>query len=104
MITITNYNSGEVLVSEEGGPSVRLSRDASNRLIMMGRMHTVDEFIEKLSSLIPDETLVASIRKAFEGKTSTERWNHKEKFARLQTLSKGFEPKNPDQVWETVNL
>lgn len=104
MITLTNYESGEMLIANDGGISLRLSHDQANRLIMTARMHTVAEFVEKLPTLISDETLLKKIREAFEGKTSSERWNLKEKFARLQTLTKGYSPKNPGEVVEKATL
>ena len=104
MITITNFGSGEVQISDGEGHSIKLDREAGNRLVMVGRMQTVAEFIEKLPTLISDDNLLKGILSAFEGKNSSERWNLKEKFARLDTLAKGYEPKNPDQVVEVVTL
>lgn len=102
MITLTNFESGELLIVDGGGDSVRLTRDQANRLIMMARMHTVSEFIEKLLQLIPQEKLVQKIRQSFEGKGSTERWNIKEKFARLGTLAKDYHSQNPTKVAEVI--
>lgn len=102
-ITLTNYESGEMVLAQDG-LQVRLVRDLSNRLIMAARMHTVAEFIEKLPTLITEPAILQAIQSAFEGKSSTERWNVKEKFARLQTLAKGYESPKPDQIADTVTL
>lgn len=105
MVTLTNYNSGELLIADDsGGPSVRLNREEANRLILLARMHTSGEFAEKLASFISDNVLAGLILKDFEKKSSTERWNLKEKFARLHTLSKGYEPAKPEAVAEVVPL
>ena len=71
---------------------------------MTARMHTVAEFIEKLPTLISDEALLKKILITFDGKTSSDRWNLKEKFARLQTLTKGYVPKNPGEIVEVAEL
>jgi hypothetical protein len=108
MIKLENYGSGELLIADDTGTSLRLSHDQANRLIMTARMHTVAEFLEKLPSLIVGaqhaEPLLKKILAAFDGKTSSERWNLKEKFARLQTLTKGYISKGPNEVVETVAL
>lgn len=105
MIRITNFGSGEVLIEDGSGLSARLDRDTANRLIMAGRMQTVAEFIEKLHILIPNAALVGLVRAAFDGAaSSTEKWNLKEKFARLTSLAKGYESKNPSEVVETVSF
>ena len=104
MITLTNYESGELLISGGSGQETRLTRDQANRLIMMARMHTIAEFIEKIPSLIASELLAKSILSVFEEKNSTERWNLKEKFARLGTLTKGYTPKDPEAVAEVIRL
>lgn len=105
MITLINYSSGEVEIKDDEGHSLRLHREASNRLIMTGRMHTIVEFVEKIPTLITNEPLLKQIISAFEKTTtSSERWNLKEKFARLTTLTKGYDPKNPDEVFEKVSF
>ena len=105
MITITNFGSGEVQISDDQGHSLKLDRGAANRLVMMGRMHTVAEFVEKLPTFIGEPVLCGAIRQLFEKATnSSEKWNLKEKFARLQTLVKGYLPKNPTEVLEVVSL
>jgi hypothetical protein len=104
MITLTNFGSGELWVVDDGGVSLRLSHDQANRLIMTARMHTVVDFIERLPALVTDEKLLEKILTTFEGKTSSERWNLKEKFARLGTLAKGYVPKNPVEIVEIVKL
>lgn len=104
MVTLTNYSSGELVISDETGRSLRLSRDQANRLIMTARMRTTEDLIEKLPSLMTDETLVKKILGIFEGKNSSERWFLKEKFARLTTLIKGYEPENPGEILETVTF
>lgn len=102
MVTLTNYSSGELLIADGSGRSVRLGREEANRLILYARMHTVAEFVEKLSSLVGDSSLVGSILEGFEKMSSTDRWNLKEKFARLHTLAAGFHPKDPVTVVEVV--
>jgi len=72
---------------------------------MAGRMHTVTEFMNKLHILIPNPALAGLVRVAFDGAaSSTEKWNLKEKFARLTTLARGHETKNPSEVLETVSF
>ncbi len=105
MVTITNYGSGEIMIEDGEGRSLRLDREAGNRLVMTGRMHTVAEFVEKLPSFVTEPILLASILAYFEkAANASEKWNLKEKFARLGTLTKGYEPKNPSEVVETVSL
>lgn len=103
MITITNYTSGEILL-KNGVAEKKLSREEATRLVMAARMHNVAEFIEKLPTLIADFHLVESIQNSFENKDSSTRWGIKEKFARLRTLSKSYEPKEALTVVETVSL
>lgn len=104
MISLINYSSGEMIIDDGRATPVRLGRDAANRVIMTARMHGVDEFLQKLPSLIPDEALLATLTAAFEGKDNTARWNLKEKFARLVTLAKGYTPADPSQVLDQVRL
>lgn len=105
MITLTNYSSGELLVNDDTGHSLRLSQEAANRLILHARMHTVVEFAQGLPGLISDPALVQAITTFFESaKTSSERWNLKEKFARLQTLTKGYQPLAAAEVVEVVKF
>jgi len=104
-MTITNFGSGEVEISDDQGRRIRLDRESANRLVMAGRMHTVAEFVEKLPSLIFDQEFVRILQESFEkAPTSTDKWNLKEKFARLTTLTKGYEPKNPAEVMESVTF
>lgn len=86
---LNNYSSGELEILDQAGHALRLDREASNRLIMMARMHTVAEFVEKLPQLIHEEFLQKKLLELFEKGTKTQRWNLKEKFARLNTLTKG---------------
>lgn len=102
MIRLVNHDSGELSIEDGDGIPLRLSRDQTNRLIMMARMHTTEEFLEKLPTLILNEALQEKIRHRFQGKSSTERWNLKEKFARLTTLTKGYESKDPKAVLEKI--
>lgn len=105
MIQLVNYASGEVEIAADSGQKLRLSRDQSNRLIMMARMHTVAEFMEKLPAIIEDGALLEEIRKKFrEAPSSSDQWNLKEKFARLVTLTKGYVPKNPEDVAERITF
>lgn len=90
--------------SEEADHSLRLSRDQANRLILTARMHTTEELIEKLPDLISDQALLKSILAEFDGKTSSQRWNLKEKFARLTTLSKVYQTERPEEITEEVSL
>jgi hypothetical protein len=104
-MTITNFGSGEVEISDESGRRIRLDRESANRLVMAGRMHTVAEFVEKLPALVSDSEIVAAIRSAFEeAPTSTDKWNLKEKFARLRTLAKGYQSANPGEIVESVSI
>jgi hypothetical protein len=103
-MTITNYESGEIEISNEQGLICRLDRDQANRLVMAARMHSVAEFLEQLPTLLVDEPLRKEISKFFEEKTSSQRWTLKEKFARLRTAVKGYEAKAPEQVVETIQL
>lgn len=105
MVTITNYGSGEVQIEDDQGHRLRLDRETGNRLVMTGRMHTVAEFVEKLPSFVTEPDLLASILAYFEkAANASEKWNLKEKFARLGTLTKGYEPKNPLEVVEEIRL
>ncbi len=105
MITVTNYNSGEILLETPTGHSLRLAWEEANRLVMFARMHGVEEFIENLPRLIPDEELVRALRTCFEtARTKTDRWNFKEKFARLRTISRGCKPDHPGEIVETVKI
>ena len=100
---MTNFGSGEIDIADDQGHSLRLDREAANRLVMAGRMHTVAEFVEKIPTLIPDSSLSRSILDVFEkARTSSEKWSLKEKFARLTTLAKGYEPKEPSAILEKV--
>jgi len=104
-MTITNFESGEVEIASDQGVKLRLAREAANRLIMMARMHTVAEFLEKLPSFIGDPKLLEEIQKAFRvAASSSDQWNLKEKFARLVTLTKGYESKNPTGILETISF
>jgi hypothetical protein len=104
-MTITNFASGEIEILDGQGRHIRLDRAAANRLVMAGRMHTVAEFVEKLPSLIVDQEFVRVLQESFEkAPTSTDKWNLKEKFARLTTLTKGYTPTEPDAVVEEVSI
>ncbi len=105
MITLTNDSSGELLIANGAGPSVRLSREAATRLILHARMHNVADFLEALPQLIAATEIVNQLRTLFASlQTPSDRWNFKEKFARLQTLSKEHQPKSPPEVVETIKL
>lgn len=104
MVTLTNYGSGEMLIADDAGVSLRLSQDQANRLIMTARMHTVAEFLEKLPELLAAPGLLKAVQATFDGKSSSERWMLKEKFARLQTLVRGYRPKNPAETVGVVEL
>ncbi|MBI2082389.1 MAG: hypothetical protein HYT76_02355 [Deltaproteobacteria bacterium] len=104
-MTLTNYESGDVLITNGSGTSIRLAREFANRLILYARMHGIDDFYQHLPELISHPELVQSIRSLFDqAKTASERWNLKEKFARLSTLAKSYVSKNPGEVMEVVCL
>ena len=72
---------------------------------MAARMHSVAEFLEKVPKLISEAEIARAIQKLFQSAQSpTDRWNLKEKFARLQTLTKDYTPKNPDAIVEKTDL
>ena len=105
-LTLTNYHSGELCLSSDS-TNLRLSRGEATRLIMLARMHGVVDFLEKLPKLVPQADLLKEILSSFEtAKTSTEKWNLKEKFARLQTLSTNFSPQESQSQseWEKIVL
>ncbi len=105
MITLTNDSSGELLIANGAGPSVRLSREAATRLILHARMHSVADFVAGLPKLISDPEIIRSIAAAFEtAPTSSERWNLKEKFARLRTLTKDYSLKGEIKIVEKISL
>lgn len=103
-MTLTNFESGELKLESGAGPSLCLSRDAASRLIMAARMHSVAHFIEKLPQLITEPTLLQNLLSLFEQAQGSARWNLKESFARLRTLTKEYVPQNPQQVVESVSL
>lgn len=104
MLSLINYNSGELEISDDAGNSVRLSHQEANRLVMAARMHAVEPFIEKLPQLIPNDTLVQLIMQLIQTAQGSERWNLKERFARLNTVTPGITVVNPNEVSETVEL
>lgn len=104
MITLTNFTSGGLLIADDSSNSLRLSRDQANRLILTARMHTIQEFVAKLSGLIENDALRQQILALFDRPDSSGRWNLKEQFARLQTLAKGYEPEGPEKVVEVVEF
>jgi len=105
VITITNFGSGEIEISDDEGHSIKLDRESGNRLVMVGRMHTVAEFVEKLPALITEPALLKALLQAFQkASTSTDKWNLKEKFARLQTLVKDYVPKDSGQAAEVIKF
>lgn len=104
MVTLTNYSSGELEIADGAGHALRLDRETANRLIMHARMHAVAEFVERLPSLVGDSALVGSILEGFEKMSSTDRWNLKEKFARLRTLAKDYQPARGNEMVEEVSL
>lgn len=66
-------------------------------------MHTVEEFVAQLPKLLSDHKIVSQMRDFFDkATTSSERWNIKEKFARLVTMVKGYQPSHPDKVIEEI--
>ncbi len=104
MVRIINYNSGELEITDGAGASVRLGHKQAHRLVLAARMHNVEPFLEKLDTLIPSETLVQQITALLQGADGSERWNLKEKFARLHTLAPGYEVQDPDGIMETVEI
>lgn len=104
MVTLTSYNSGAVLIADEANAQVHLPQAAANRLIMTARMKTVEAFVEKLPTLIPHEELTQTIRDLIETAQGSERWNLKEKFARLPTIVAGHPIEQPDAIKEVIEL
>ena len=104
MITLTNYSSGELLIANGAGPAVRLSRESAHRLILHARMHSVDEFLAALPRLIADTEVVNQLQTLFASlQGRSDRWNFKEKFARLQTLSQEHQTKG-NEIKEVVEV
>lgn len=102
-ITLTNYGSGELLIADDQGHSVQLNRETAHRVILSARMHSISDFFQQMPHLISDQEIVrALLEELGKAKTSTERWNLKEKFARLSTLTKDHVPKNPSEIVEKV--
>ena len=104
MITVTNFQSGELKIDGDAGPSLRLSREAASRLIMSARMHSVAHFVQKLPQLITEPVLLQNLLSLFEQAQGSARWNLKERFARLRTLTKDYQPSHPEQVVESIVL
>ncbi len=105
MWTMTNFGSGEIAIADSEGKTIcRLSREDSHRLIMTARMHAVEPFLQKLPTLIPNRDLGLAILALFDEKNASARWALKEKFARLTTLSRGYESKDPQKILEQTVL
>ncbi len=104
MLKITNYNSGELEISDQAGRCIRLNQDQSNRLILAARMHNVEPFIQKLPQLVPDIHLATEIKSLLINVDGSDRWNLKEKFARLHTVVAGHPIENPESIQETVEI
>lgn len=104
MVQMTNYNSGELEIAAGDAQRVRLDKSQANRLILAARMHGVDSFLQKLPQLIPDPALAATLSTLLQEAQGTERWNLKEKFARLQTIAPDYQSDSPDAITETVQL
>ncbi len=104
MVTIINYNSGEIELKSDQGPQIRLDHQQANRLVLAARMRNVEPFIEKLAELIGEATLVKEISAQLHAAEGSDRWNLKEKFARLHTIVPGIEIENPDGIFETVTF
>jgi len=103
MLVITNYANGELEISTDSLPVVRMNQEQANRLILFARMHPVSDFVASLSRLMQDKQIAQAVLSCFELlKTSSERWNLKEKFARLRTVTSGFPSGSPDQVTEKI--
>ena len=104
-ITLINYASGEVVIEAGDGQSVRLPRERANRMVMHARMHAAAEFAEALPTFIEDSAICDALRTRYGAlATSTERWNFKEAFARLHTLTKEAPAGDPAVVVESVPL
>ena len=86
------------------GQTHKLTRDQAHRLIMAARMHGPQDFIEKIPNLISDSGFSQTILTKFEGKNATEKWNLKEKFARLHTATKDYVSNNPGEVIEVIEI
>lgn len=105
MIALTNYHSGNLLITDDTGHSIQLNPGVANRLILFARMHGVQEFVDNLPRLIPDAGLVKSLLASVQSaKSKTDRWNFKEKFARLHTVVKGHPPADTDEVVDLIRI
>ena len=104
MITLTNYASGELALANSEGQDLHLTRDQAHRLVMAARMHGTHDFINKIPNLISQPELAKVIATTFDGKNSSEQWNLKEKFARLQTITKEHTPEKPDEVVDVIEF
>lgn len=104
MLTLTSYQSGAVLICRDDGAEVKLAPDAANRLIMAARMKNIEPFLAKLGDLIPHPELAQTIHETITSATGSDRWNLKEKFARLPTVTTGHDVSDPDQVAEIIKL
>ena len=101
---MTCYNSGAVTISEGTSESVHLPQQAANRLIMAARMKSVEDFVQKLPSLIEQQKLVAALTLLLQEAHGSARWNLKEKIARLHTVVAGHPVAEPDKIREVVQL
>ncbi len=104
MVQLINHTNGELAITDDAGHTLWLPRERANSLIMSARMHTIDEFLQALPGLIADADLLREIQSAFDRPTSTERWNAKEKFARLRTLTSNYSFQGTPEVVETIHL
>lgn len=104
MVTLTSYNSGALRISDDQGTELNLEPAAANRLIMAARMKSIEPFLEKLPDLIPDEALAKNIVTIIAQAQGSDRWNLKEKFARLLTVAPGHPVEQPNEVLEVVSL
>ncbi|MBI2982404.1 MAG: hypothetical protein HYY44_09000 [Deltaproteobacteria bacterium] len=103
-ITLTNYSSGELLIADDQGHSIRLNRETAHRVILSARMHSIGEFFKQVPQLIPQQEIVRSLLDEVDKRKSpTERWNLKEKFARLSTLAKDYAPTTLSEIVEKVS-
>lgn len=104
MLTLTCYNSGALTISDGTHETVHLSHQAANRFIMAARMKGIEDFVHKLPSLIDQQGIVHSLTGLLHEAQGTQRWNLKEKIARLHTVVPGYPVAEPEQIKEVVQL
>jgi hypothetical protein len=82
------WATGQVTIDGGALGRVVLTHAQGNRLIMAARMHAVDRFAGKIAGLLDSTAMVEAIAAGFARREGSARWNLKEAFARLMTVSK----------------